>query len=130
MRYSILLALMLASCAISPQRVSSLTDRTLCIRYNESRENSFLRKNEPVYRAEIERRNLIKQDEWALIEKKEARLGMSVCALRASWGPGKENVTTTRYGQSIQHVYRLSWCHRCNVKYVYTENGVVTAIQD
>jgi hypothetical protein len=130
MRYSCLLIVLLTSCAVSPQRIASLTDRSLCVKYHESRNNSYLRKDEAGYRAEIERRNLIQPDEWALIDKKEARLGMSVCALRASWGPAKENSITSKYGSSIQHVYRLSWCRRCNVQYVYTENGIVTAIQD
>jgi hypothetical protein len=107
-----------------------MTDRKLCIAYHEAKDNSLLGKNAPTYRAEIERRNLIPNNEWGLVEDKQVRIGMSVCALRASWGPGKENTITSRYGSSIQHVYRLSWCHGCKVQYVYTENGVVTAIQE
>lgn len=125
------LALSLTSCAaISPERTGEMTDRRLCNSYAEARENFALKKNMPNIKAEIERRNIVSADEWALIEAKQVKLGMSVCALRASWGAAKENTTTSRYGNSIQHVYRLSWCHRCNVKYVYTENGKVTAIQD
>lgn len=130
MRYLPLLVLLLASCAVSPKRVSNMEDRRLCIAYHESRENFVLRKDESAYKAEIERRKLISPDEWGMIEEKKIRLGMSVCALRASWGAAKENKTTSRYGSSIQHVYRPSWCRSCNANYVYTSGGVVTAIQN
>lgn len=126
MRYLPLLVILLASCAVSPKHVSSLEDRRLCNAYYEARNEQ----NRASYKAEIERRNLISHDEWDVIDKKQVRIGMSVCALRASWGPAKENSTTTRYGYSIQHVYRLSWCRRCKVQYVYTSGGKVTAIQN
>jgi hypothetical protein len=124
------LAMIATGCAMSPQRVSKMDDRKLCNEYHAVRDEWTLKKNLPLIRSEIESRNLVKPDEWDIIDQKKVRLGMSICALRASWGAAKENSTLTRYGSRIQHVYRLSWCHRCNVQYVYTENGVVTAIQD
>jgi hypothetical protein len=127
----VIAAALVTGCAsISPERTAKMNDRQLCNSYGDARDNAAIRKNLPSLRAEIDRRGLVRAEEWSLIESKEAQLGMSVCALRASWGPAKENALATRYGESIQHVYRLSWCHRCNVKYVYTNNGVVTAIQE
>jgi hypothetical protein len=127
----ILLTLILTGCAaISPERTTKMTDKQLCNAYGDARDNWSIKKNLPNLKSEIMKRGLVKESEWQLIDDKQVRIGMSVCALRASWGPAKENSTTSRYGSHIQHVYRLSWCHRCNVQYVYTENGVVTAIQD
>jgi hypothetical protein len=122
--------LLVGCAAISPERTAKMTDRQLCNSYGDARDNSAIRKNLSNLKAEIDRRGLVKDGEWSLVEAREVKLGMSVCALRASWGPAKENTTTSRYGNGTQHIYRLSWCHRCKVQYVYTENGVVTAIQD
>jgi hypothetical protein len=125
-----LLMFTLSGCALSPQRISTMNDRQLCNWYGDWREELTRKHQMPQLRAEIDRRALVKPGEWELIDKKEVAIGMSVCAVRASWGSAKENATTTSLGSSIQHVYRLSWCHRCNVKYVYTNNGIVYAIQD
>jgi uncharacterized protein YceK len=131
MRAIIILAVLLSGCALGPKRIATIDDRALCNWYGDWREE-WTRKHEmPAIRAEIERRNLVSPDEWDLIDRKKVRIGMSICALRASWGTATENRTSTRYGSSIQHVYRCNWCrHYTRGQYVYTENGVVTAIQD
>jgi uncharacterized protein YceK len=115
---------------VIPSQPEKMTNAQLCRAHGNAQAQSYSKGKLPALKAEIKNRGLVPDDEWSVIEKREVMLGMSLCGLRASWGSAKENVTSTRYGESIQHVYRLSWCHRCNVQYVYTENGVVTAIQD
>ena len=55
-------------------------------------------------------------------------IGMTAAQVRAStWGePSDINRTTTRYGVSEQWVYRSG----SETKYIYFDNGVVTAIQE
>lgn len=55
-------------------------------------------------------------------------IGMTAAQVRAStWGePSDINRTTTRYGVSEQWVYRTS----SGTKYVYLDDGIVTAIQE
>lgn len=59
------------------------------------------------------------------LNKPEPAIGMTAEEVRNSrWGsPSKINTTITKYGTSEQWVYS-------NYKYVYLENGVVTAIQE
>lgn len=56
-------------------------------------------------------------------------VGMSEDAARAAWGrPTDINRTQTAFGEKRQYVYRAvagSWA-----RYLYVEDGVVTAIQD
>lgn len=57
------------------------------------------------------------------IERKTIFVGMTEGAARCSWGPAdKVNRTTTRSGVDLQIIFGDT--------YVYTENGIVTAIQD
>lgn len=128
---ALLFVALIAGCAaIPPERAASYSDDLLCYRYNDARGNSSLQKDVPVLRAEIDKRGLITPDEWSLVEQKKIKLGMSECALVASWGSGKVNKHTNVNGQFNQHVYRLDWCRSCNVQYVYTRNGRVTSWQD
>lgn|GEM_PF-2326672 len=73
-------------------------------------------------RRELERRQAFTAEEWALIDQHQVQIGMSVDAMYASWGPPrKENVSVTRGGRHVQHVYARA--------YVYSENGTVTSWQ-
>lgn len=58
-------------------------------------------------------------------QKKEPEIGMTASEVRAStWGnPNKINKTTTVYGTSEQ------WCYS-NYRYIYLDDGYVTAIQE
>lgn len=55
------------------------------------------------------------------------RIGGSECSLYLARGKGIDrNITTTRLGTRKQHVYRKDTSSNY---YVYTDNGVITAIQ-
>lgn len=60
-----------------------------------------------------------------VIQKEEPRIGMMADEVRnSSWGyPQKINKTTTKYGVSEQWVYS-------GYKYIYLDDGIVTAIQE
>lgn len=61
-------------------------------------------------------------------QKEEPKIGMSADEVRSStWGsPSEINKTTTQYGVSEQWVYRTY----SKTKYIYFDDGVVTAIQE
>lgn len=118
-------------CAISPERIAKMNDKALCDSYGASANNTLLKQNIGLIRSEIDQRNLISPTEWDLVEQHKIKIGMSVCALRASFGPATENKTVGRYGVHIQHVYRCEMCrHYTKAFYVYTQNGRITSWQD
>lgn len=119
----------LAACAHSPEYLAKRTDLQLCSRYGSMKSNMFGKGEAPSLREEMERRNIFTPQEWELIDANKIEIGMSLCALKASWGESvRDNVTSTRYGSSVQHVYKCGVCSHPNA-YVYTENGRVTAWQ-
>jgi hypothetical protein len=127
----VLVALVLVGCPkIIPSQPEKMTDSQLCSAYGNAKDKSYQKSKLPALKQEIQNRNLMPDEEWALADAREIRVGMSVCGLRASWGSAEERNYSSRYSQSTQHIYRLSWCRRCKVSYVYTENGKVTAIQN
>jgi hypothetical protein len=74
--------------------------------------------------AEVQRRGLIDEDEWLLIENRKVARGMSECAMRASLaGHPDINRSVGSYGVTKQYVFQ-------NGVYVYVENGKVTGWQD
>lgn len=112
-----------------PEQVGTLGDGAICIRYG----NAIRAKDEQqisMFRAEANRRKLLSAvDDADTIAKENLRVGMSQCAMYASWGAAtRENRTVTSGGASIQHVfgsYRVT-----RPLYAYTRNGIVTTIQD
>ena len=68
------------------------------------------------------------QETTPIIEKKAPAIGMTADEVRQStWGdPSDINKTTTKYGVREQWVYRSS----VKNKYIYFEDGLVTAIQE
>jgi hypothetical protein len=81
---------------------------------------------------ELQKRNVITDDEWWLIADHKIQVGMSELALLASWGSpglyGAINRTATSAGVQIQWVYRN--CQGCRTRYVYTQDGKVVSWQD
>jgi hypothetical protein len=77
------------------------------------------------YRQEMIRRELLTESEWALVREKEIQKGMSICALKASWGYSSDREYVGAYGKTIQHAFTCKVCHVPHA-YVYTEDGVVT----
>jgi hypothetical protein len=74
-------------------------------------------------KAELNRRGAVAPGEWPLIDQQKIRVGMSECALLASWGsPLGINHTVTAAGDSAQYVYGGG-------NYAYVTNGRVTGMQ-
>jgi hypothetical protein len=123
--------LLLAGCAATPQRASTLSNTELCVRYGDS-----LRANDSsgaqIYRSEIDNRNLmLPTDNTESIRRKQISIGMSRCAMHASWGfSSRDNRSVTSRGVRVQHVYMSPYSRYRASAYVYTENGRVTGWQD
>lgn len=120
----------LTGCALSPEYMTSSSDTDVCERYGVLSRNPMFSELTTQYKAEMERRNLLTQTEKDLVAKKQIQLGISLCALYASWGkPDHENRSVGSWGTHIQHVYN-SGLRYTRPTYVYTENGHVTSWQD
>jgi hypothetical protein len=77
----------------------------------------------PQLMAAIRERGVFSAREAAAIESRQIFIGMSEGAVRCSWGDADRiNRTITARGIDLQIIFGKS--------YVYTENGIVTAIQD
>lgn len=121
-------ATMLAGCAAPQRNPAALTETELCKSFGAHTELGW-RESAEAMRVEIVHRNLIPEPEWEIVRGHKIRVGMTKCAMYASWGrPDRENRTVSAGGESIQHVYRASRYSRG--QYVYTRNGVVTSFQD
>lgn len=124
------LALALSGCAINPQQLAARSDNEVCESYGVYSHGIGWGEVANQYRAEIERRNLITPEEWALAAKKQLRIGMSQCAMYASWGkPDRENRSVYSGGITIQHVFNSGYRY-IRPTYVYTHNGRVRSWQD
>ena len=74
-------------------------------------------------RAEIDRRGLIDPEDWSMVAREKVHVGMSECAMLASWGPPDDmHRSVGGWGVHVQWVYGR--------QYVYTENGTVTSWSD
>jgi hypothetical protein len=122
-------AMLLAACAIPQQNVAAMDSLEVCRMHGIYAGTAFI-DSAAQMRDEILRRKLLSDEEWGLVQSKNIRVGMSQCAMYASWGrPERENRTVGSFGSSIQHVYgRYSRYSRPT--YVYTRNGVVNSFQD
>lgn len=124
-RVALLLApSLLFACAaiIDPSRVPSLSDDALCAGYHQAREFGSAELVN-AYATEIKTRNLISEREWGIVYSNRVAMGISKCALYASWGyPTRENRSVGSWGIHTQHVYGSR-------QYVYTKNGSVTSWQ-
>lgn len=125
-----LIAATLSGCALSPAYMAASSDSQICERYGVFSRNGMFGEYTTQYRAEMERRNLLSPHEKELVAKKQIQIGMSLCALYASWGtPDRQNRSVGSWGVRIQHVYNAGLRY-IRPTYVYTENGYVTSWQD
>jgi len=103
---------------LDQKHLKEFDDYILCKAYGFSQSENV--------RRELENRKIFTILDWEVIDKKQVKIGMSVCALYASWGvPDNENRSVSRYGTTIQHVYGRDY-----PVYVYSEDGFVTGWQD
>lgn len=120
---------LLMGCTSTPEKLSSMSDDSLCKTYRDARRvGGLLGDQGASHLREIERRNLLTVNELDLVKNKQVQRGMSLCALYASWGvPYDENRSVGRWGTKIQHVYGSRHSRHA---YVYSENGIVTSWQN
>lgn len=79
------------------------------------------------YLAEVSKRKLMTEDEFNSVFKRRADIGDKYCFMLATRGkPDTFNVTRLPTVEHVQWVYRGI---AGNSTYIYTENGVITAIQ-
>ena len=112
------------SSMMSPERMAGADSKQLCTDYHQVRS--------PNIRAELERRNAITPEEWALIDGKKVKIGMSevafLCAVGTPTVYGAINRSQGSWGTSTQYVYRF--CQTCKAQYYYVKNGKLTSWQD
>lgn len=76
---------------------------------------------------EMKRRDMLTEDQIRGVHKNKATIGDSSCYMIATYGaPHKENITQTADAISIQNVYTR---FANSDAYIYTKNGIITAIQ-
>jgi hypothetical protein len=120
------LAMMVAAgCAIDPARLNGLSDLEVCRGFAVYSAWIISDSRADQYRREIERRNLVTPEEWALVKQKRIQKGMSRCALYASWGVPISEETVEGDKEEIRHVYHSGWLMSPGA--VYTKNGKVDA---
>lgn len=114
----------------SPEQAASLDDMSLCTRaFGTLRGGVYGYTPDAIARAEINRRELIKEVEWTAIDQQKIRIGMSECALLASWGrPTNINTSVSSRGKSKQYVYR--GYSAASTNYVYVKDGIIEAFQN
>ena len=102
--------------ARAPGQFSDIEDDGLCLSYGDSPGAAM--------REEITRRGIIKPAMWSVIDAGSVSVGMTTCAILASYGMHVyPNRTVTAYGEHVQWVAN-------GRQYIYTDNGIVTAIQN
>lgn len=127
---AILLAVALVGCTTmnpaAEKPVSSLSDDELCSFYNHKHfgilvGRDAIKKKHPEVVAELMRRDLI--NDWEMVRAGKVRVGMSRCAVLASWGyPTKVNRAS--YGD--QWVYCRDGAYCIQSQYVYFRSGQVS----
>jgi len=118
----LLAAAAISGCSLTPPvgYAEALSDWELCGR---NPANAWVE-------AEINRRGLLTEEDWALVRTETTKIGMSECALLGVWGiPHHVNPTTTAYGTRTQLVYRPGGRGEKYV-YVYLSGGTVRGWQN
>jgi hypothetical protein len=135
--------LLLTGCTLAPLTQDQLTSMPLLEAYSDNGYHRYgdgtLCYDADNYLYDAETRLAMYQEikarvtpqEYRDIRSLKPRIGMTERALACSMkGYAKNiNVTTTKYGTSKQHVYG-DVLSTPGATYVYTENGIVTTIQD
>lgn len=125
-----IIALALSGCAITQEQLSSRSDMDVCQSYGTFRKGIGWGAMANSYREEIARRNLLSDEDMQLVEQGKLRIGMSKCAMYASWGrPDRENRTVYRGGTSTQYIFNAGYKY-IKPTYVYTDGDKVSALQD
>ena len=109
---------------MTPEELALENSYNLCNAYNHNKNSNV--------RNELERRGLLSDTEWDLIDTNYIQVGMSELALICLRGGiipgvnGTVNVTSGSWGIHKQYVYESALGGR---SYVYVENGKVTSWQ-
>ncbi len=129
--YAAGIATLLAGCAAPTSADLARRDTlSICTSYGVFKNGGIYGHMLPPMRAELDLRAVVSSAEWSLIDRGAIQIGMSQCALYASWGSAdRENRSVGSGGVRIQHVYRSGYRY-IKANYVYTENGRVTSWQD
>lgn len=124
------MAIALSACATSPQVAANLPDERICQMHGSQVKAGFAAESIATLRSELQRRHLVADDEWPDVDRQRVRVGMSQCAMLAVMGtPDRQNRTVSNNTVRVQHVFDSGYRY-IKAKYVYTENGKVTAFQD
>lgn len=127
---SILLCACLSACATSPESMAGRSNLDICQSYGVYAASPLWAASAQSSRDELIRRKALTDEEWAIVQQRSIKIGMSQCALYASWGrPDRQNRSVSAGGVVIQHVYNAGYRH-VRPSYVYTMDGTVTSWQD
>lgn len=122
----IILLAVLSGCAVTPVQLSSQSETSLCERYAATRDREI--------RRELITRVALNNSEWTGVDTKAIRIGMRPLAVICSWGAPTDINRTTVADNSTheQWVYETYYGRTTGSRYkfVYFENGAVTAIQE
>ncbi len=80
------------------------------------------------YIRELKRRGLMEEKDVRDVFNRKPKIGDSFCFMYATLGyPNRSNVTETKNSYHVQYVYRDLF--GSGASYVYTDSGIITAIQ-
>lgn len=117
-------------CAATQKNLTLESNDEVCKSYGIYAKSPFFSSLASTYRDEINARKLIPDSEWELARANKITIGMSTCALYASWGkPDKENRSVSSGSVHTQHIFNRGYKY-IKPTYVYTRNGTVTSWQD
>jgi hypothetical protein len=104
------------------ERKSSIGQENICISSGPKiKTGGYEGKNAKQYLID---HGLIKDGDVSLVQNNAVDIGMTRCAMLASYGLYEnQNITKTQYSTNIQHIYFGN-------HYIYTKNDVVTSIQN
>jgi hypothetical protein len=124
------IATLLSGCATSPESMAHRSNLDICQSYGVFSASPLWAARAQSHRDELIRRKALTNEEWTIVQQRSIRIGMSQCALYASWGrPDRSNRSVAAGGVVIQHVYNAGYRH-IRPRYVYTRDGTVTGWQD
>jgi hypothetical protein len=80
------------------------------------------------YITELKKRNLMEEKDVRDVFNRKAQIGDNFCFMYATLGyPNRANLTETKNSLHVQYVYRDAI--GSGASYVYTDGGIITAIQ-